>query len=293
MARILRKHLVKGMTLDAQTVGFIDATVSVDRAADLAALLSDSGNDAAEPLLDLIFYPDCSLQEKIEDVLGTAVFTPSDVDGVVGRLMDPPVDVPLIFSDLRGSHCFKPDRETISRMVDRLRLNRAIPGPVLKACQSLPPATALKVRVRIRNTSIAWSNETAEFLAGFLTGADPNTGDFQGALQTALAFMGILSPSEGIFAGLSRRRRELVDALSRTERMAMETSGKNMETLMLQGIRLPYLDSAAARQTIRHIDLICRTVFGRIDLAGPGPRAEDLGTVSAPDDLQGILRRLS
>lgn len=291
LSKALRNHLNQGLALDPKTVAFIDATVCMEQAADLAGILADPEDGEAVLILDSIFYPDRLLQEEIEVLLDGGGLTPSDADSVVDRLLDPPMSVPLIFPDHRGSHSVTPDRQTLCRMVERLHTNRTLPEPILQVCRNLPPATSRKVRVSIRNHRPVDSPKTMEFLAAYLSNADTNTGDFLDALHTALNILESV-PDDDIFAGLSRRRNELADALERADRLARETTGRNMETLMLQGIRLPHIDRAAARKTMRHIDILCRTAFGRIGWTTATPQNEDLGTVAGANELDTLVRRL-
>ena len=291
LTEALRNHLNKGLALDPDTVAFVDATVCVDSAGDLAGVFDDPEDGEAVLIFDAIFYPDRRLQEEIEDILDAGALSPVDVNAVVDHLLDPPMRIPLIFPDHRGTHRVTPHRQVLCRMVERLHSDRTLPKPVLCACKGLPETVSRKVRVSLRNSRPIGAPKAVEFLVAYLSNADPGAADFLDALHTGLNLLETL-PEEDIFAGLSRRRNELADALARADHLARETSGRNMETLMLQGVRQPHIDRDAARKTMCHIDLLCRTAFGRIGWTTAAPQAEDLGTIAGPDELDTLVRRL-
>ena len=292
LADTLRTILAQGIRLSPETTRFMDATFAVARAADLAALLTDSENSEADSLLELIFYPDPPMQRQIEDLLASHPFVREDLSSVARALWDPPVYVRLIFPDGRGELVHRPSLAVLTPMVARLHIHRLVAEPILSACRRFDPGVALDIRIRLRNARTPPTKEAADFIASFLSNAACGTDEILDGLSAALELTETIGHGD-IYQGLVRMRRDLTEAIDRTDRMARSWAGQNMETLMLTGRRAPHLSREAARKRIGQIDQLCLTVYGRMD-HGNGPADEvDLGTITDDHDLAGLVRRLS
>jgi hypothetical protein len=67
----------------------------------------------------------------------------------------------------------------------------------------------------------------------------------------------------------------------------------NMETLLLQGVRLSYVDKASCLKTVSTIDRISRAVFGTTEQLDAFLDCRDLAEVGCDLDIQKIVRMLS
>jgi hypothetical protein len=291
LAIALRRILGQGLRLDMKVVRFIDATFDNPDAPTVAALLTDPDACEAESLLELVFYPDTAIQEKIEDLLGSTVFSQSDPARIVERLGDPPISVPLSFPDARGTMVLVPAETTLAAMVHRLNIHRSVSPPLAAACNRLGETYGRRARVMIRNTATPPGRHAVEFLCTFLDRSQTAPENTLQCLALALELLGEL-PADNIHRGLIQTKHALRQALERTGRMDRAATGQNMETRMMQGLVTPHIDRAKTRRKMDLIDTLCRVAFGRAALFS-SPGENDLGTVASDRDMADLVRRLS
>lgn len=75
--------------------------------------------------------------------------------------------------------------------------------------------------------------------------------------------------------------------------MAGRMQGRNTETLMLQGVRMPYVDKNDALRKMSLIDRICIALFGRSVYFERICGKPDAGTLVDPSDVAHLTRLLS
>ena len=87
----LRRYMAGGIVLTEDTRGFMEATFGEASVAVLQALLSDASSAERDSLLDLVFFPDPSLQVAIEPVLEEHRLSQDDVSLLAAQLKAVPV----------------------------------------------------------------------------------------------------------------------------------------------------------------------------------------------------------
>ena len=87
----LRRYMAGGIALTEDVRCFMEATFGDASAATLRALLSDESSAERDSLLDLVFFPDPSLQTAIEPILENHCLTDGDVTPLAAQLKAVPV----------------------------------------------------------------------------------------------------------------------------------------------------------------------------------------------------------
>ena len=81
-------------------------------------------------------------------------------------------------------------------------------------------------------------------------------------------------------------------SLQQADRFEKQLAKSNMETLLLQGVRVPHINKTEARQKMAFIDRISFAVFGRSEALEQIQSSVDLGCHQG-EDIGKVIRSLS
>ena len=99
----IEQLLRAGIEVGPDLLGYIDATFSNPSVKDLEGIVADESDPEREGLLELIFFPDEPMQQKLEELLPEeGGLEQGDVDAVAAELSARRIHTALVFSDRRG-----------------------------------------------------------------------------------------------------------------------------------------------------------------------------------------------
>ncbi|MFW5734921.1 MAG: hypothetical protein ACOCWR_07670, partial [Oceanidesulfovibrio sp.] len=120
-----------------------------------------------------------------------------------------------------------------------------------------------------------------------LAGSNP---DFFAMLGRVAPLLSGLLNDEAIYAGLQMHKLTLARALREKLEFERDLKSSNMETMLLQGRRIPEINTDETRAAIRDIDRACLAVFGRTEvMADQAVMEADHGSFDPDDDLDRIF----
>jgi hypothetical protein len=111
-------------------------------------------------------------------------------------------------------------------------------------------------------------------------------------LDFALDLFHELPDTQDLWSAFSAKKTAYAATLEKAARFEEQRRAKNMETLAMQGVRIPHVDREDLEERLALIDALCLAVFG---LTPPLDRATaiDLGAIQGNDDLERVIRMLS
>ena len=300
---VLRRTLARGLALTEDVLHFMAATFGDASPETLQLLLADESGAERDSLLDLVFFPDRSLQCAIEPVLVDHPLSVSEVDLLATRLKETHVKTYLLFS---GADTKVPAHMPAFVVDDFLaRLNLAWqPAEALDAAIADLDARELSttgdndegrlvLRVLLRNAHLRQTPVQVRFLCDFLERVSPVSEDFVDKLSFMLVFMNEHEDASNLYQALMDRKKFIFQNLLKARRSADIAGRSNMETLIMTGVRTPYFDIDAAEHALALIDSIAVAVYGRTEWLGGAPHEVDLGNVDGGLDPADLVRRLS
>lgn len=283
--------LERGGRLTSAILDYIAASLfppEPDRLADF--LINHAADSEWDSLLDLIFYPDPSIQIDLELLLEMAAYTVDDEKDVHNRLLDRPIDARISMPDGSALTSIQLPDFVKSQYLERLNISWQMDPLVLTAIQNgVTAVSAPVVKVRLRNARIRLTPARQHFLCRFFERMADSDPDFLACLDLMLALLDNTVETVDIYDQLVAHKRSLFRSLQQARRFETLLRQSNMETLMLQGVRAPHAPRDELLRHMRLIDLICVGLFGKTE-AIAAPTDQPLRRVSDPDSLDATVR---
>jgi hypothetical protein len=289
----IEELLRAGIEVGPDLLGYIDATFSNPSVKELEGIVADESDPEREGLLELIFFPDEPMQQKLEELLPEAGgLGQGDVDAIAAELSARRINTALDFSDWRDRLAVDFLPALVPTFLQRLNLTRRIEPRLARAISThVAPVDRIAVRVKLRNTRKHMGDGKVLFLCDFLSKLG---GDDQllVCLEFTLNLLEDIEDDADVYAVLMNRRRIGWQLLQKSAQFEEKLKKDNIETLMLRGERAPHVSKEELLKTIAFIERISLAVFGRLD-----PLDFDLlesvdFAFRSDADLGGIIRRM-
>ena len=285
--------LQNGVCLGPDSQGYIDSTLSNPSPARVKAVLSDPEHCERDTLIELIFFPDPSVQLKLEDLIESGRFNEQDQDQVVRLLEDRSLQTRIRFADDRQDIRMPLPPEAIEPFIARLCMTVRLPDAIIHHCdQRLPPDRRGHVKVRLRNARLTLVQNQIRILTDMLSAlADDN--DLLVCMDFVLDVMAESAEKADFETVLVKKRRALARDIKKMQKFQLLLEQDNIETLVMRGERIPLIDIGDAQKKIAMIDKISLMMFGTTDtMHAPAVRSDHIQCNSA-QELKQIVRRFS
>jgi len=283
----------QGTVLSPDALHYIDSTFSAPSLPEMEAILGDESSCETDSLLELIFFPDQSFQIRIEELLERSDFRPDDEETISRTLTAKKLQTTLIFPAGRGRLTLSVPDWIVARFIGRLNISKKLDPALIRAIGryvARPDQTLCKVK--LRNTRFEFTPNKIGFLTVFFEKTAVNFKQLFDAIDFVISFFEEIEDDTDLYRALMQKKRFYFQNLQKAERYALQLKNSNMETLLLQGVRMPYFNTEEARRRIGLIDRICYAVFGKsewMEISG----SIDLGEFDGENGLAATFKFLS
>jgi len=314
LTRQLADWLTGGIELSREVVDYIDSTLAPESAEALESLLNDAESCETDAVIELIFFPDTTLQEQIEPIAAQAGLTETDLSEIKQALNRENIKARIRFPDHRQPLSLQVPSSAIDQLIARLHLTRQLDEQLARAISEagLDAQTARQVRVKLRNARIAQSETQVNFLSRLIdklaqqhdlntesdatvTGAtETGATEFWKTLDFVLYLLEQTETDADLFAALMSHKKLLIRAIQTAQKNQSALSSNTVEALIMQGVSIPSINIESARETIDRIDRTSLLVFGRTEYLPPPEAAAPSMDLSVGDeaDLRAMMRLL-
>lgn len=253
IAEILRGDL----ELSKEILDYIDSTFSNPSLKELEEIINNESNCEKDSLLELIFFPDESIQIQLEDLLEREAFQKTDEKKVFNYLLLQGVETIIHFPNRRGSLKLTLPYSAAAQFVNRLNIAN---NPDQRLVESTDKYVAEKakdlVRVKLRNSRFPQSENIIVFICSFLEKMDSERNDFFECFDFILNFLDEVHDDNNLFDALQGRREFYLANLQKAQKLEQNLKKKNVETSILQDERIPYINKEEMLSKIATIDKI-------------------------------------
>jgi hypothetical protein len=160
-------------------------------------------------------------------------------------------------------------RESINRLPDELQRNR--------------------IKVRLRNSRLKPSPQKIDFLRDLFEKMDPRAENFLDCLDFVLGFLDEIADDD-IYEALVAKKKFYFQSLQKADQRDLRLKQHNLETLLLQGMRMVVIDPADVRLKMLMIDRISRAVFGQTEYLEATAVTSACEIFRFTDSIDGIIR---
>ena len=265
----IRERLAEGLTLTASDLNFIVNTCGLEPGEDLDKALEDPESWDAESVAALVFSADETTQIDLLPLIHEFRFSETDSDKVKAALEDAPVTVTVRFPEPDSPLNITAAPFALDRFVDSLHITRRVTSDIALAIDiHVPEDRRTLTTQRIRMAAVPSGEHERDTLVLFLQQLADDT-DFFSMLALVLEILVDAKDPDQVYGHLAFRKRRLYRALQEAEKFERAREQHNMETLMMQGTRVPAMDADDARQQMNIIDRICFAMFGKTEVIMP------------------------
>lgn len=285
--------LQRGLAINADTQHYIDSTFSNPSIEALDKLLQDESSCETDSLMELLFYPDESVQLQLEGLLEDAQLRPEDENAIQAQVCRQPFQARFHFRDGRGTLKIAVSSDNVDAFIQRLNLSRSL-DPKIRAAigQHVRRALQTRCQVRLRNAKPITAPDKILFLQSFFEKMSVDEDEFFEYLDFILSFLGDLRKKTDIFKALMTYKKIYFQGLQKAAKLEKQMTKHNVETLLLGGTRLAYMDKADARKKIQMIDRISLAVFGKTDFFDLIPANGHSITLKGTEDINKLIQKL-
>lgn len=266
LAERIAKILREGIHLSSEVMHFIDSTFSNPCLDELEKIIADQSDCERDSLIELIFFPDEEIQAKLEDLLENHRYCREDEQKVLEYLSSEPIEATIHFPHNQDVLNVKMPGETAGQFLTRLNIHRKIDQRISAAIDTrIPEELKMQVKVKLRNTNDEIVENKILFLGDFFQKMDHEGGDFMECLDFILSFLDETKNTSNMFGALMDKKRFHFKNVQRAEKFRQRLEKANMETIILQGGKAPYVSIKDEKRKMELIDQISLSVFGRTE----------------------------
>jgi len=165
LADKIRNLLGNGITLDGDVVHYIDSTFSNPKIEELKAILLDDANCEKDSLMELLFFPDESMQLELEEMLEHLQLGKPDEDKVGDALGRESLRVNIRLPQDRGSIDLELPHEVIPGFIARLHISKNLDPKLREVINKYADEGAGDgYKVKIRNSRFLSGEKKIHFL---------------------------------------------------------------------------------------------------------------------------------
>ncbi len=262
---LIESILWEGFVLLPETLHFIESTFDCTSIKTLAAKLDNRFDSDHHTLAELIYFPDEAMQLKFEDILEQGAYVTSDELQVAH----------LLVADRPETRIFWPAKvEPLNQLLpvaaakpflSRLHITRKIDPKLLDTIQTcVSQDNRPAVKVKLRNYNIVQTPARISFLNAVLTEIETAHMPPFESLSFVLNLLPEIETKSDIYHILSQKKIRAIRNLQLARNYQACLKKGNIETLLLQGIRSPFVNQSQLMKEIILIDEICLALFGKI-----------------------------
>jgi hypothetical protein len=231
-------------------------------------------NCERDPLVELLFFPDESVQIKLEELLEKEDFKKNDEEKVLSYMLDKKLATTIRFPESEGSFKFVVPKSSAMQFISRLNISRKLNKRLLKAIDKFVSDNCrTPVKVRLRNARVELTENEIMFLRSFFEKLKVEENYFFKCLDFMLDFFAELKfarlkddglkDDRNILQSFEDRKGFYFQNLQKAARFEELLNKNNMETLISRGVRIPHISKEDAMHHIVIIDTITLAVYGK------------------------------
>ena len=263
-AKHIRDIFADGLCISNKDSHFILSTLPVAHLDEIDKLIQDPDSSGYGTLMELIYFPEESVQMRLEDRIESARFQPQDVDSILTHLISMQTDTRIFSPNKRLLLTMPTPRSGARAFLQRLNLCRHLGGDLIQTIEAaVDPMSAIKYKVWVRNMTQKLSKRDTQFLQHLFLKLVPQYQSRDRLIKFALRFLEETQADVEPLQGLIQYKQRCLQHIQRLERFESKRQNHNFETRMALGLREPHDDKQILMQKVVFLDEIGLALFDR------------------------------
>ncbi len=265
LAKHIQNHFEEGIYPGPGVRHYIDSTFAYPTRRDLEKILTDLENCESDTLMELIFFPGQRAQLMLENIIEKGRFQKNEEGKILRILMAKKTLTTFCYPEKNTPVRFSTPEHAAGQFIARLDITKKLDHRLIETIHRrlLQEKDQMLMKVMIRNARFTCRGKKAEFLKSVLLGMNSKGNDFFEYLKFVLYFLEI-SPSRcSLKKSLANLKEQLQDNIHKAEQFETLRRNRNVETMILQGIRIPHFDTRDDMQKVVMIDAVGLAIYGR------------------------------
>ena len=251
------KHII-----DKDTLHYINSTFNPASLDSLKKIMNNHSDPEVCSLLELIFYPTLKIQIRLETALENNIYTHEDKKILQEYIVSKNIETKIYPPDnMKSFHFLIPDL-TKTVFIERLNITKQTDSRLIDTINNFtekPAANLLKVK--LRNINKKPDKKGVSFLCNFIKKNDFNKTSSIKRFDFILNFLAQIKPQDDILESLFEKKEKYLQTIIKFENINKMLKKSNMESLVLQGIKITSINRNEILDKIDHIDRIVSSVF--------------------------------
>jgi len=211
LADEIKAIINRGIDLSDDVVHYIDSTFSNPTIEELQTILADDANCEKDSLVELLFFPDESMQVQLEERLER--YRPENEDGnkILTYLCRDPLQVTFHFEDDRGRLKLQIPEDVIPQFLTRLKISKHLDDKLIESIRNYGDEKIESIRnygdennvnrfkVKIRNSQFTPADEKTGFLCSLFDKIGSQSNDIFECLGFVLEFLDEIKKNGDIY----------------------------------------------------------------------------------------------
>lgn len=246
-----------GFVLNSDIRHYIDSTFLSPSINELEEIINDEHNCERDSLIELLFFPDDSMQVKLEEFLESEDFKKKDEEKILSYILDKKLLTTIRFPESKDSLKFFLPKSSAMQFLSRLNISRKLNERLIKAIDEfVSDKCKTAVKVRLRNARVEFTENKIMFLRSFFEKIKVEDNYFFKCLDFMLDFFDRLEDDRDILQSLLDKKELYFQDLQKAVRFKELLNKNNMETLISRGVRIPHVNKEEIMHNIVIIDTI-------------------------------------
>jgi len=259
----IEQIFMDGFVLSDDIMHYIDSTFSNPSINELEEIINDEHNCERDSLIELLFFPDESMQIKLEEFLESEDFKKEDEEKVLSYIFDKKLLTTIRFPESEDSLKFFLPKSSAMQFLSRLNISRKLNKGLIKAIDEfVSDKCRIAVKVRLRNARVEFTENKIMFLRSFFEKLKVEDNYFFKCLNFILDFFDGLKDDKNILQSLLDSKELYFRDLQKAVKFEELLNKNNIETLISRGVRIPHISKEDAMHNIVIIDTIVLVVYG-------------------------------
>ncbi|MDL1968398.1 MAG: hypothetical protein LWW97_07560 [Deltaproteobacteria bacterium] len=264
LAEKIKRIFRNGFVLNSDVMHYIDSTFLNPSINELEKIINNEHNCERDSLIELLLFPDESVQIELEELLEKEDFKKKDEEKVLSYILNKKIVTIIRFPESKDSLKFFVPKSSAIQFISRLNISRELNKNLFKAINKfVSDKCRTPVKVRLRNSMTILSDNKIKFLCSFLEKLKVEENYFFKCLDFMLDFFDGIKDDINIQQSLVERKRSFFQNLQKAVKFEELLNKNNLETLISGGARIPHISKDDAMHNIVIIDTITLAVYGK------------------------------